>query len=145
MAAAGLPMPATAITSEVAHHGKPDPESYLLAAGELGVPAHECVVIEDAPAGLVAARAAGTTVIAVSHTFSADILDPEADYVISSFDQLRVTDHGLTIVTAEYRETSRVSSLEARRRQAGPSTWERRAGHRRQLRWPARAQGGLSS
>jgi mannitol-1-/sugar-/sorbitol-6-phosphatase len=99
MAAAGLPIPETVITSDVILDGKPDPESYLLAARELGVSAHECVVIEDAPAGLIAARAAGATVVAVTHTFSADILTPNADFVISSLRALQVTDHGLVIAT----------------------------------------------
>jgi HAD superfamily hydrolase (TIGR01509 family) len=45
--------------------GKPDPEPYLLAAARLGVPAPGCVVLEDSPTGIAAARAAGCPVIAV--------------------------------------------------------------------------------
>jgi HAD superfamily hydrolase (TIGR01509 family) len=45
--------------------GKPDPEPYLLAAARLGVPAAGCVVLEDSPTGIAAARAAGCPVIAV--------------------------------------------------------------------------------
>jgi sugar-phosphatase len=97
MTAAGLPMPATVVTSDLVTHGKPDPECYLLAASELGVPTRECVVVEDAPAGLRAAKAAGATVIAVTHTFPPDILAPDADHIISSLDQLRVTDHEVEI------------------------------------------------
>jgi mannitol-1-/sugar-/sorbitol-6-phosphatase len=97
MAAAGLPVPATVVTGELVVNGKPDPEGYLLAARELGLPARECVVVEDAPAGVIAAKAAGATVVAVTHTFPADILAPAADFVISSLGQLQVTERGLTI------------------------------------------------
>ncbi|MBI3960974.1 MAG: HAD family phosphatase [Chloroflexi bacterium] len=51
-------------------HGKPDPEIYLLVAHELGVPAAECLVIEDSPSGVKAALAAGMHVIAVSTPFT---------------------------------------------------------------------------
>ena len=98
MAAAGLPLPESVVTSDVVVHGKPDPECYLLAARLLGVLAHECVVIEDAPAGVVAGKAAGAVVIAVTHTFPADTLAVHADFVINSLHQLRVTDHGLMIL-----------------------------------------------
>jgi beta-phosphoglucomutase-like phosphatase (HAD superfamily) len=47
-------------------HGKPDPEIYLLVARELGVPPWECLVVEDSPAGVEAARAAGMWCIAVA-------------------------------------------------------------------------------
>jgi sugar-phosphatase len=96
MAAAGLPLPATVVTSELVVNGKPDPEGFLLAARQLGLPAHECVVVEDAPAGIIAAKAAGATVVAVTHTFPADIL-AAADFVISSLGQLQVSERGLTI------------------------------------------------
>lgn len=58
-AAAGLPIPATVVTSDQVTHGKPDPECYRLAARKQGVPTRDCVVVEDAPAGLRAAKAAG--------------------------------------------------------------------------------------
>jgi beta-phosphoglucomutase-like phosphatase (HAD superfamily) len=49
---------------------KPDPEIYLLVARELGVPAADCLVIEDSPAGVKAALAAGMNVVAVSTPFT---------------------------------------------------------------------------
>jgi HAD superfamily hydrolase (TIGR01509 family) len=55
-------------------HGKPDPEIYLLVARELGVPPHECLVIEDSPTGVKAALAAGMHVIAVSTPFTREAL-----------------------------------------------------------------------
>ena len=49
-------------------HGKPAPDPYLLAAERLGVDPAACVVLEDAPAGIEAGRAAGMTVWAVTTT-----------------------------------------------------------------------------
>src|SRR5690242_1042891 len=51
-------------------HGKPDPEIYLLIARELGVPPADCLVVEDSPAGVKAAQAAGMNVVAVSTPFT---------------------------------------------------------------------------
>ena len=53
------------VCGEDVRRGKPDPEPYLLAADRLGVPAAGCVVLEDSPTGIAAARAAGCPVIAV--------------------------------------------------------------------------------
>ncbi len=65
--AAGLPLPKVLITAEDATVGKPDPQGYLRAAAALNRPAASCLVFEDAPAGLVAGRAAGAQVIAVAN------------------------------------------------------------------------------
>jgi HAD superfamily hydrolase (TIGR01509 family) len=56
---------AVTVCGEDVGRPKPDPEPYLLAAGRLGVPAAGCVVLEDSPTGIAAARAAGCPVIAV--------------------------------------------------------------------------------
>jgi len=53
------------ICGEDVRRGKPDPEPYMLAADRLGVPTAGCVVLEDSPTGIEAARAAGCPVIAV--------------------------------------------------------------------------------
>jgi len=68
--AAGLPIPRHLATPELWIHGKPDPEPYLKGAAMLGVPPHECIVLEDAPAGVESGVRAGMTVIAIltSHT-----------------------------------------------------------------------------
>ena len=65
MAAAGLAMPATAVTAELVSKGKPHPEGYLLAAERLGVDPAEAIVFEDAPAGIAAGLAAGIRTVAV--------------------------------------------------------------------------------
>jgi HAD superfamily hydrolase (TIGR01509 family) len=54
------------VTRDDVEHGKPDPEMHLLAARELGVAPGECLAIEDSPAGVRAALAAGTEVVAVT-------------------------------------------------------------------------------
>lgn len=57
--AAGLPLPRVLVTAEQVAAGKPAPDGYRAAADQLGVPAGECVVFEDAPAGVEAGYAAG--------------------------------------------------------------------------------------
>ena len=69
--AAGLPTPAVLITQDLTARGKPHPDPYLAAAAALGADPAECLVIEDAPAGIAAARAAGMTVWAVTTTHAA--------------------------------------------------------------------------
>ena len=53
------------------HHGKPDPEIFLLAAKTLGEKPEDCVVIEDSPDGIKAAHAAGMKVIMIP-----DLIEP---------------------------------------------------------------------
>ena len=63
LAAAGLPMPAVLVTGDDVPQGKPAPDPYLAAADHLGVPADACVVFEDSPPGVAAARAAGVAAV----------------------------------------------------------------------------------
>ena len=65
MRAAGVPVPDVLVAAEDVERGKPDPQGYLLAAERLGVPIAECVVFEDAEAGLTAAVASGARVVVV--------------------------------------------------------------------------------
>jgi sugar-phosphatase len=71
---AGLPVPPFLISADDVFHGKPDPEGYLKAADRLGVPYDRCVVVEDTPAGILAGRSAGMTVLALSTTFAPEYL-----------------------------------------------------------------------
>jgi HAD superfamily hydrolase (TIGR01509 family) len=64
LAATGMRFPVTVCGDDV-RRTKPDPEPYLLAASRLGMPPPGCVVLEDSPNGVAAARAAGCPVIAV--------------------------------------------------------------------------------
>ena len=63
------------MTSDQVEHGKPAPDTYLLAAERLGADPAACLVLEDAPAGIAAGRAAGMTVWAVTTTHEPDALD----------------------------------------------------------------------
>ena len=66
--AAGLPPPAQMVTSNDIVNGKPSPEPYLKGAELLGLAAADCVVVEDAPAGIRSGKAAGARVIALQTT-----------------------------------------------------------------------------
>jgi mannitol-1-/sugar-/sorbitol-6-phosphatase len=65
MGAAGVPVPATMVTPADITRGKPDPQGYQHAAGLLDVPIEDCVIFEDAEAGIAAARASGAHVVVV--------------------------------------------------------------------------------
>jgi mannitol-1-/sugar-/sorbitol-6-phosphatase len=69
--AVGLPIPDAMVCGDEIARGKPDPEGFLKGAKLLGVPAEACVAVEDAPAGVLAARGAGMRVIAVTTTHEA--------------------------------------------------------------------------
>jgi mannitol-1-/sugar-/sorbitol-6-phosphatase len=77
----GLPAPEILITADDVTAGKPDPEPYRRAAAALGVTAAECAVVEDAPMGVLAAKRAGMTVLAVTTTHPAAALG-QADLVL---------------------------------------------------------------
>jgi mannitol-1-/sugar-/sorbitol-6-phosphatase len=73
--AVGLAVPEVLVTPERLSRGKPDPEGYLLAARELGAAPADCVVLEDAPAGVEAGRAAGMRVVGITTTHDPGALD----------------------------------------------------------------------
>jgi mannitol-1-/sugar-/sorbitol-6-phosphatase len=89
----GLPVPKIFITADDVVHGKPDPEPYLKGAAALGFSPAECLVIEDAPAGIAAACAAGMKVIGVETTYAADRLG-QADVVVGNLGQIQVASNG---------------------------------------------------
>ncbi|WP_421144919.1 HAD-IA family hydrolase [Aeromonas dhakensis] len=62
---AGLPLPTLLVGAEDVEYGKPDPDPYLLAAERLGLAAADCLVFEDAPAGISSALRAGCRVVQV--------------------------------------------------------------------------------
>lgn len=79
LAATGYPRPPVLVAAEDVARGKPHPDGYALAAARLGVDAAGCVAIEDAPAGVAAARAAGARVVALTTTHdAADLGDAHA-------------------------------------------------------------------
>lgn len=69
--------------------GKPDPEIFALAATELGVAPKHCFVVEDAPAGIQAARAAGMAALGVARLGDAALLQAAgANLVVASLDEV---------------------------------------------------------
>ena len=61
----GLPIPYTLVAAEDVKRGKPEPDGFLKAAMLLGVPIADCLVFEDSPSGIAAAKAAGAHVVVV--------------------------------------------------------------------------------
>lgn len=94
LAAAGIAIPSALITADIVERGKPDPEGYLAAAHELGIAPRHCVVLEDAVAGITAARAAGVlAVIGVGDRG----LEGQADVVVPDLTAVRWHRSGLLI------------------------------------------------
>lgn len=87
--AAGLPMPEVFVTAERVKRGKPEPDAFLLGAELLGLQPAECVVVEDASAGVLAGLNAGCHVIAVNVPADSPRLD-EVDFVLTSLQALSV-------------------------------------------------------
>lgn len=95
LSAAGLTAPDVLVTAGDVSEGKPHPEGYLAAAQRLGVPADQCVVVEDAPAGIRAARAAQ-----VGHVLgvgSRGFGEHQPDAVVPDLRSVRWTSSGLEI------------------------------------------------
>ena len=86
---AGIPAPKVMITADDVANGKPHPEPYLKGAKSLGFDPQKCLVIEDAPAGIRAAHAAGMKVIGLTSTYRASELG-EADAVAAKLTQVQV-------------------------------------------------------
>jgi mannitol-1-/sugar-/sorbitol-6-phosphatase len=86
---AGLPVPERIISGDMVERGKPDPEPYRRGAALLGAKAEECVVVEDAPSGVGAGKAAGCRVLGVLGTHSAEELR-ETDWIVGSLEGFRV-------------------------------------------------------
>jgi sugar-phosphatase len=86
----GLPMPPTMVTADDVVNGKPHPEPYMTAARLLGLSADDCIVVEDAPAGLAAATAAGMRSIGVASTHASDELT-EATVIARELRDIQVT------------------------------------------------------
>ena len=83
LAAAGLPVPDVLVSSDGLERGKPDPACFLIAALRLEIEPAQCVVIEDAPAGIRGGLDAGARVIGVRSTHADDEL-LEADAIVDN-------------------------------------------------------------
>ncbi len=100
----GLPVPEVLVTSDDVAHGKPHPEPYLKGAGRLGFSPADCLVIEDAPAGIESALAAGTKVVGIASTYGVDALQ-QANAVIRKLGQIQVSLNGTGKLGVEVQST----------------------------------------
>jgi len=90
--AGGHRKPKHIITGSDIAHGKPHPEPFLKAAAMLGVGPEKCLVIEDAPAGIQAGKAAGCRVLALRTTMSDEVLGrAHPDWIADSCASVRLT------------------------------------------------------
>ena len=96
----GLPVPEVLVTADDVKNGKPHPEPYLRGAEKLKLPPTECLVIEDAPAGIESACVGGMKVIAMASTYVAAKLTG-ADAVVHSLGQIRVSRNGSGTLVVE--------------------------------------------
>jgi mannitol-1-/sugar-/sorbitol-6-phosphatase len=91
ISAGGLPVPQQLVTSSDVKKGKPDPEPYLAGAARLQLAPEDCVVVEDAPAGIRAGKAAGMRVLALRTTApDAELTQAGADWIITDLASLTV-------------------------------------------------------
>jgi mannitol-1-/sugar-/sorbitol-6-phosphatase len=91
----GLPIPRVVVSAEDVENGKPDPECYMKAAERLGISPENCVVVEDAPPGIRAARSAGMAVVAVATTHPASELS-DANAVAKALSNISLGENGTT-------------------------------------------------
>lgn len=89
----GLPVPKVLVTADDVANGKPHPEPYLMGAELLGVMPADCLVIEDAPAGIQSAHAGGMKVVGITSTYGADAL-AHGDAVIGKLEAIHVALNG---------------------------------------------------
>ncbi len=81
----------TIVSGRDVDEGKPSPQGFLLAAEKLGVEPENCIVIEDAIAGVAAAKRAGAHCIAVTNTHPRESLR-EADLIVDTLEAVSVND-----------------------------------------------------
>lgn len=89
MKAAGIPVPAVLVAAEDVSRGKPAPDCFRLGAERLGVDARDCLVFEDAPAGISAAEAAQAAVMVISATHAHPL--PTHHAAIAGYDDVGIT------------------------------------------------------
>ena len=89
--AAGLPLPKHLITSTDVQRGKPHPEPYVKAAKILGLAPADCIVVEDAPAGICAGKGSGARVLALRTTApDTELVESGADWIANDLSCLRL-------------------------------------------------------
>ena len=76
------------VSGDMLTKGKPDPEGYLLAAAKLGVVPEECLVLEDAPSGIRAAKAAKMSCIAIPSFYTKNDDFSGADFILKNLEEV---------------------------------------------------------
>lgn len=100
LTAVGLPIPDVIVTSEEVARGKPAPDGYQLGAKRLGQDPAACIVFEDAPAGIAAARAAGARLIGLTTMVAAgDLAGAEATIPDFTAIHVRQDRNGFVVTT----------------------------------------------
>ena len=94
LAAAGVTPPGLMITAERVERGKPDPAGYLLAAQTLGFDVADCLVFEDAEAGIKAGEAAGADVVVVTAAWTHPLKNPHPQLADYAQARLAIEDDG---------------------------------------------------
>lgn len=95
MGQAGLPVPEYLVTADDVISGKPSPEPYLKGAQLLGVKPQNCLVVEDAPAGIEAGTKAGMRVVAVASTHTRAMLaETQADGIVDRLADIQISPTG---------------------------------------------------
>ena len=90
--AAGFRIPKNLVTASDIQRGKPDPEPYLRGAQSLRFASADCIVIEDAPAGIQSGKAAGSRVIALRTTAEDPVLrESGADWIVNDCSFISLT------------------------------------------------------
>lgn len=90
LVACGLSLDGPLVSADDVERGKPDPEPFRRGAAAMGAPTERCLAVEDSPAGVDSARAAGCVVVALHHGGDGAALDA-ADVVVRDLAALRFT------------------------------------------------------
>ncbi|MBW6473533.1 MAG: HAD family hydrolase [Anaerolineaceae bacterium] len=89
---ADLPMPKHIVSADDVTQGKPSPQPYLLGAYKLGVATENCVVVEDAPIGVRAGKAAGMQVIGIASTHPVkELMNAGVDFLVESLEKIQIS------------------------------------------------------
>lgn len=78
------------ITGDMVSKAKPDPECFLVAAKQIGVPIEDCIVFEDSRNGLIAGRESGARVIGIATTLKREVVAPLCDLLADAVSELTV-------------------------------------------------------
>jgi sugar-phosphatase len=91
---ADLPMPKHIVSADDVTQGKPSPQPYLIGANKLGITINQCVVVEDAPIGIKAGKAAGMKVIGITSTHPVkELIDAGVDFLVESLKKIRISEN----------------------------------------------------